>query len=57
MVVLAKQEDTSMKSRLQDPSLLDAWLRREFKSLYDAALDEPIPDELVRLLAGSSDRS
>ena len=57
MVVLAKQEDTSMKSRLQDPSLLDVWLRREFKSLYDAALDEPIPDELVRLLAGSSDRS
>ena len=46
-----------MKSALlQDPSLLDAWLRREFKLRYDAALDEPIPDELVKLLGGSLDR-
>ena len=42
-------------TRLQDSSLVDAWLRREFKLRYDAALDEPIPDELVKLLAGSSD--
>ncbi len=46
-----------MKSvRLQESSLLDAWLRREFQERYDAALDEPIPDELVRLLIGASDR-
>ena len=44
-----------MKSARQlDQSLIDAWLRREFKSRYDAALDEPLPDELARLLSGSS---
>lgn len=28
----------------------DAWLRRELGRLYDAALAEPVPPELARLL-------
>lgn len=45
-----------MKSaRVQDPGLLDAWLRREFKSRYDVALNEAVPDELVRLISGLPD--
>lgn len=34
---------------------LDTWLRREFKSRYDAALDEPVPDDLMTLLSGWAD--
>ena len=39
----------------QDMTLVDAWLRREFKACYDNALEEPIPPELVILLRGSLD--
>lgn len=31
----------------------DRWLRQELSRLYDAALSEPIPPELLRLLAES----
>ncbi len=45
-----------MKSlRPQELTMVDAWLRGEFKSCYDAALHEPIPEELVALLQGASD--
>jgi hypothetical protein len=31
----------------------DHWLKRELGRLYDAALDEPVPEELARLLEGA----
>lgn len=37
----------------------DRWLRRELGRLYDAALEEPVPDELMRLLdrGGQTDKT
>jgi hypothetical protein len=29
----------------------DRWLRQELTRLYGAALDEPVPDDLLRLIA------
>jgi hypothetical protein len=34
----------------QDTQVFDAWLRQELSRLYDSALTEPVPDELLRLL-------
>ncbi|MGG5808871.1 NepR family anti-sigma factor [Falsiroseomonas sp. CW058] len=36
----------------RDPgeAAFDRWLQRELSRLYDAALSEPVPDDLLRLL-------
>ncbi len=31
-------------------AVLDTWLRTELSRLYDSALTEPVPEELLRLL-------
>lgn len=35
----------------------DQWLRRELSRLYDEALIEPVPDELLRLLGGEGGKA
>lgn len=35
-----------------DEAAFDLWLRRELTRLYDDALHEPVPEELLRLLRG-----
>jgi hypothetical protein len=34
---------------------IDHWLRQELGRLYDAALSEPLPEELVRLVGAPRD--
>ena len=37
-------------------SLFDAWLQTRLQRLYDEALGEPLPDELLLLLRDFTDR-
>ena len=34
--------------------LFETWLQTELQHLYDRALDEPVPDELLRLIPQGS---
>lgn len=36
--------------RLKKPPQFDNWLSQQLKSLYDPVLDEPLPDDLIRML-------
>jgi hypothetical protein len=38
------------------PSLFDTWLQTRLQRLYDEALEEPLPDDLLRLLPEPGDR-
>lgn len=40
--------------RLQKPPQFENWLSDQLKSLYDPVLDEPLPDDLVKLLEESA---
>jgi hypothetical protein len=40
----------------QDAKAFDDWLRQELSRLYDAALTEPVPEDLLRLLRSAGDR-
>jgi hypothetical protein len=40
----------------QDTKVFDDWLRQELSRLYDAALTEPVPEDLLRLLHGAGGR-
>ena len=35
--------------------LFDAWLQSRLQRLYDETLDEPVPDDLLKLLPDTSD--
>lgn len=43
--------------RNREQPAVEAWLRRELSGQYDAALREPVPDELLRLVAAVAERS
>jgi hypothetical protein len=40
--------------RAAPATAFDRWLRQELMRLYGAALDEPVPDDLLRLIAEAS---
>ena len=57
MVDVLNQGDGAMKTTsAQDPSMLDAWVRNRLRERYDAALQEPLPDDLLLLLCSTSER-
>jgi len=35
------------------PDVLDLWLKRELARMYKGVLREPVPDELLQLIAAS----
>ena len=39
-----------------DDAAFDAWLRRELHSLHGTVLSEPVPEHLLRVLEGGTDR-
>jgi hypothetical protein len=36
--------------RLKRPPQFDNWLSQQLRSLYDPVLEEPLPDDLVRMI-------
>lgn len=40
----------------QDPTLFDAWLKRDLTTRFAGALNDPVPDEIIRLMRWPSDR-
>ncbi|MFE0757701.1 NepR family anti-sigma factor [Inquilinus sp. NPDC058860] len=36
--------------RLKRPPQFDNWLSQQLRTLYDPVLEEPLPDDLVRML-------
>jgi hypothetical protein len=40
--------------RLKKPPQFDNWLSDQLKSLYDPVLEEPLPDDLMRMLEESA---
>jgi hypothetical protein len=40
----------------QDTKAFDDWLRQELSRLYDSALTEPVPEDLLRLLRTAGGR-
>ncbi|TSD85208.1 hypothetical protein FFK22_028660 [Mycobacterium sp. KBS0706] len=36
--------------RLKRPPQFDNWLSQQLRSLYDPVLEEPLPDDLMRML-------
>lgn len=43
----------SSRSRTGGDAAFDRWLRQELTRLYDSALSEPVPEEMLRLLRES----
>lgn len=48
----ASQQPTEKGPGTVADTAFDRWLRGELTRLYDDALSEPVPDELLRLLDG-----
>ena len=53
----ASQQPTEKGSGIVADTAFDRWLRGELTRLYDDALSEPVPDELLRLLDGPPTQS
>ncbi|WP_034851955.1 NepR family anti-sigma factor [Inquilinus limosus] len=42
--------------RLKRPPQFDNWLSQQLRSLYDPVLEEPLPEDLMRMLEESAKR-
>ena len=47
-----KTEPNSRRSRAGAEDAFDLWLQRQLSQMFDAVADEPLPDDLLRLLRG-----
>lgn len=43
--------------RLKRPPQFDNWLSQQLRSLYDPVLEEPLPEDLTRMLEESAKRA
>jgi hypothetical protein len=39
------------------PPAFDAWLTQQLRAIYDPVLDEPLPEQLVRMLQSGKPRN